>query len=213
MRHHSNTKTRLRCGNIEPSSKRHCVNDWKYQIQLRSMLSRVTQPWLSVRAAACASDRLSVLPPLGNCKKQMLIIVKRYNSLPKFYGITRNPPRQTRDLRRETRGEIDDRGILPETLKQFGCSLFDGPFLRIISRVFDVRRDFLTRYFVRQFEVRSEIYDMFVSSSIFACFYFRNTRLTFFAGPCGRNKNGMSCVFCLAQLVERCLGHVKLQFL
>ena len=37
--------------------------------------------------------------------------------------------------------------ILPETMKQFGCSVFDGPFVGIISRVFDARLDFLARYF------------------------------------------------------------------
>ena len=37
--------------------------------------------------------------------------------------------------------------ILPETMEQFGCSVFDGQFLGIISRVFDVRRDFLAGYF------------------------------------------------------------------
>ena len=38
-------------------------------------------------------------------------------------------------------------GILPETMKPFGCSVFDGPFLEILSRMFDVRRDFLVGYF------------------------------------------------------------------
>ena len=36
--------------------------------------------------------------------------------------------------------------ILPETMKQFGCSVCDGPIWGIISRVFDVRRDFLAGY-------------------------------------------------------------------
>ena len=31
--------------------------------------------------------------------------------------------------------------ILTETMKQFDSSVFDGPILGIISRVFDVRRD------------------------------------------------------------------------
>ena len=37
--------------------------------------------------------------------------------------------------------------LLTETMKQFDSSVFDGPILGIISRVFDVRRDFLDRYF------------------------------------------------------------------
>ena len=32
-------------------------------------------------------------------------------------------------------------------MKQFDSSVFDDPVLGIISRVFDVRRDFLDRYF------------------------------------------------------------------
>ena len=37
--------------------------------------------------------------------------------------------------------------LLTETMKQFNSSVFDGSILEIISRVFDVRRDFLDRYF------------------------------------------------------------------
>ena len=36
---------------------------------------------------------------------------------------------------------------LPETMEQFGCSVFESPIWGIISRVFDVRRDFSARYF------------------------------------------------------------------
>ena len=37
--------------------------------------------------------------------------------------------------------------ILTKTMKQFDSSVFDDSILGIISRVFDVRRDFLDRYF------------------------------------------------------------------
>ena len=37
--------------------------------------------------------------------------------------------------------------IPPETMKQSGCSVFDGPFLGIIFRVCDVRQDFVAGYF------------------------------------------------------------------
>ena len=37
--------------------------------------------------------------------------------------------------------------LLTETMKQFGSSVFDGPFFGIISQVFDVRQDLLDRYF------------------------------------------------------------------
>ena len=36
--------------------------------------------------------------------------------------------------------------LLTETMKQFDSSVFDGPILGIISRVFDVRRHFLDGY-------------------------------------------------------------------
>ena len=36
--------------------------------------------------------------------------------------------------------------LLTETMKQFDSSVFDGPILGIISRVFDVRRYFLDKY-------------------------------------------------------------------
>ena len=45
-------------------------------------------------------------------------------------------------------GHSSQGSILPETMKQFGCSVFNGPFLGIISRVFDVPRDFLAGYFL-----------------------------------------------------------------
>ena len=38
--------------------------------------------------------------------------------------------------------------LLTETMKQFNSSVFDGSILEIISRVFDVRRDLLDKYFV-----------------------------------------------------------------
>ena len=62
--------------------------------------------------------------------------------------------------------------LLTKTMKQFGCSVFDGPFWGFISWVFDVRRDFLAGYFFRQFDIRSKILYNFVSSSIFDCVYF-----------------------------------------
>ena len=53
--------------------------------------------------------------------------------------------------------------------------MFDGPFLGIISRVFDVRRDFSAEYFVRQFDIRSEVFDMCVSRSIFDFLFLKYT--------------------------------------
>ena len=51
--------------------------------------------------------------------------------------------------------------ILPEIMKQFGCSVFDGPFWGIIS---GVRRS--TRFFgwvsVPQFDIRSKLFDFVV---------------------------------------------------
>ena len=48
--------------------------------------------------------------------------------------------------------------VLSETMKQFDSSVFDGPILGIISRVFDVRRDFVGQVFFQQFDVRRPIF-------------------------------------------------------
>ena len=63
-------------------------------------------------------------------------------------------------------------------MKQFDCSVFDGPILGIISRVFDVRRDFLAGHFSASsmFDIRFDKLGIY----FFRCSMFDKVNLTEF---------------------------------